>query len=378
MQEEQIMNILAIETSCDETAAAVVSDGCEVLANIVSSQIDEHADYGGVVPELAAREHLNNIDYVVHSALTKSGMSIVDVEGVAVTSSPGLVPALLVGVSYARGLAAAGALPIVGVNHFIGHLYSCFIREPKLLQESKMYPLVALVVSGGHTAIIRLEKDGSAAILGRTLDDAAGEAFDKGAQIMELGYPGGPLIERLAADGDRESYDFPRGLTGGRGKPVAVENKYNFSFSGLKTALLYKLKERTPSEEEVKNLAASYQEAVVDVLCKKTLAAAQDCDAPTVLLCGGVACNSRLRNIMAAKTEEHAKRLVTAPQWLCTDNGAMIGGLGYQYIRYAETPDTAVRVSARLPQNLGILPFAPESPGRLKESRESTAVMGDL
>ncbi|MFW6414386.1 MAG: tRNA (adenosine(37)-N6)-threonylcarbamoyltransferase complex transferase subunit TsaD [Verrucomicrobiota bacterium] len=357
------MNILGIETSCDETAAAVVQDGVETRANLVSSQVAEHADYGGVVPELAAREHLVNIDYVIQTALKQSGMSIVDIDGVAVTTHPGLVPALLVGTSYARGIAAAGALPIVGINHFLAHIYSCFIHHPFLLEDAALYPLVALVVSGGHTVIILIEKEGDAIILGTTLDDAAGEAFDKAARILSLGYPGGPVIEKLAENGDEDYVRFPRGLTGEGGKPVSDENRFNFSFSGLKTSLLYKVKDRQPDTDEISNLTASYQRAIVEVLCRKTFSAAAQYDAPTVLVCGGVACNGRLQREFEETAEKKRQRLIIPPPSLCTDNAVMVAGLGYHYIRYAESPDTAVTVGARLGRRFDSLPFTPATGG---------------
>lgn len=358
------MNILGIETSCDETAAAVVLDGIEVRANTVSSQIEDHAVYGGVVPELAAREHLRNIDYVVDNALNDSGLSIVDIDGVAVTAYPGLVPALLVGVSYARGVAAAGALPLAGINHFLAHVYSGFIHHPILLEDASLYPLVALVISGGHTVIVLIEKEGDAFILGGTLDDAAGEAFDKASRILDLGYPGGPVIEETARGGDEDYVKFPRGLTGESGKPVAEKDRFNFSFSGLKTSLLYKVKDRDPSEEERRNLAASYQRAIVEVLRKKTFAAAEQYEAPTIMLCGGVASNRRLQEEFEAASEKSGNRLIIPPPWLCTDNAVMVAGLGYHYIRYAKEPDIAIEVGARLGSSLGALPFTPEAEGR--------------
>lgn len=359
------MRILGIETSCDETAVAIVEDGVNVLVNIVSSQVEKHAAYGGVVPELAARQHLKNINTVATTALRESKLDITEIDAVGVTSSPGLVPALLVGVSYAQGVAAGSGIPLVGINHFLGHIYSCFIENRELLEDPDRYPIIALVVSGGHTVICRIESDGAAKILGQTIDDAAGEAFDKAAKILELGYPGGPIIDQLAAEGNPAAFEFPRGLTGGSGKPVKPEDRFNFSFSGLKTSLLYKVKENWPEGQALNDMLASYQTAIVDVLTSKTMAAATMCDAQTILLCGGVACNSALRRSMQDAAEDDERTLCIASPKYCTDNAAMIAGLAYHYIRYGQTPATAATVSARLPADLGILPFTPEAPHRI-------------
>ena len=207
--------ILGIETSCDETAAAVVADGSEVLSNVVSSQIEKHAPFGGVVPELAAREHLRNIPVVVESALSEAGIAVSDLDAIAVTNGPGLLPALLVGVNFAKGLAAASNLPLIGVNHFTAHIYGTFLDAGvNLLRSDKTYPIIALVVSGGHTSLVLVDGAGEAGIVGGTIDDAAGEAFDKGAKLLSLGYPGGPIVEKLARKGDPAKFAFPRPLTG--------------------------------------------------------------------------------------------------------------------------------------------------------------------
>ncbi|MDT8390106.1 MAG: tRNA (adenosine(37)-N6)-threonylcarbamoyltransferase complex transferase subunit TsaD [Lentisphaeria bacterium] len=353
------MNVLGIETSCDETAAAVVVDGVEVKSNVVSSQIDKHAAFGGVVPELAAREHLNNISVVVETALSESGLTISDIDAVAATCRPGLVPALLVGLSYAKGLAAAGSLPLVGVNHFVGHIYSCFLQDPDLLTREDLYPLVALVVSGGHTSIISISAEGETEILGQTIDDAAGEAFDKAAKILDLGYPGGPVIDRLAKAGDPAAIDFPRSLTGGNGKPVSAENRFNFSFSGVKTALLYAVRDKQLSDQEIKDVVASYQAAIVDVLAAKTFAAAAALNAGSVLVCGGVACNSALRTVVTYRAEKEKRRLVIAPAKYCTDNAVMIAGTGYHMYAAGMIEGLETPAKARLGDTLGCLPFTP-------------------
>jgi N6-L-threonylcarbamoyladenine synthase len=353
------MQILGIETSCDETAAAVVADGTSVLSNVVSSQVKLHAGFGGVVPELAAREHLKNLGPVVDEALSHAGVAISDIAGLAVTCRPGLVPALVVGASYAKGAAAAAGVPLVGINHFFGHVYSAFLDNPELLADAGAFPVLALVVSGGHTSLIMIAADGQASMVGTTLDDAAGEAFDKAAKILELGYPGGPIIDRLAAEGDPAAVDFPRGLTGGSGKPVADEHRYNFSFSGVKTALLYKVQDRDVGKSELVNLVASYQAAIVDVLVGKTMAAAQEHKARTLVVCGGVACNSRLRAEMTTAAEGTGVRLLVAPPKYCTDNAVMIAGLAWHYLKHGLASGLDLAIAARLETAFAPLPFAP-------------------
>lgn len=260
-------NILGIETSCDETSASVVVDGHDVRSNIVASQIAKHAPYGGVVPEMAAREHLKAMSYVVQQALDSANFAIDDIDAVAVTNGPGLIPALLVGVNFAKGLAVSTGKCIVGVNHFLAHIYAAFLENADVQHE---YPLLALVVSGGHTSLVLLTKDGQAKVLGATIDDAAGEAFDKGAKLLNLGYPGGPIVEKTAVKGNSAKFAFPRSLTPMGAKKVSEENKYNFSFSGLKTSLFYHC-EKYGGWENIKDqllydTVASYQQAIVDIL----------------------------------------------------------------------------------------------------------------
>ena len=235
--------IIGFESSCDETAVAVVVDGRKVLSNAIASQIAKPAVYGGVVPELAAREHLTAIRRVTDESLKEAGVTMDQIDAVAVTNGPGLVPALLVGVNFAKGFAAAYKKPLIGINHFLGHIYGVFLdQEEDIFAKKELFPMVGLVVSGGHTSLVLIKEDGTANVIGTTLDDAAGEAFDKAAKMLNLGYPGGPVIEKAARNGDAHRFSFPRSLTGTAGKALAPENRFNFSFSGVKTALLYHAK----------------------------------------------------------------------------------------------------------------------------------------
>ncbi|MCI7644161.1 MAG: tRNA (adenosine(37)-N6)-threonylcarbamoyltransferase complex transferase subunit TsaD [Lentisphaeria bacterium] len=353
--------ILGIESSCDETAVAVVKDGFEVLSSAIASQIASHAQHGGVVPELAAREHLIAIDHVMRQALNESGVALNDIDAIAVTQGPGLMPALLVGLNYAKGLAVANNLPIIGVNHFLGHIYSAFLGEGyDCLLQAASYPMLALVVSGGHTSLMLIKNDGSAIQLGMTIDDAAGEALDKASKLLGLGYPGGPIIQKTAANGNASAIAFPRPLTGGAGKALSEANKHNFSFSGIKTALLYYVKNNLPScgkfsDQEIADIAASYQEAVIDVLTAKTMQAAREYGVKTVVLCGGVACNGPLRDRFAAKVP-HGVKLQLAARKNCTDNAAMIGGVGYHHFINGEFSELTMDSFARLPR-VTMVPF---------------------
>jgi N6-L-threonylcarbamoyladenine synthase len=306
--------ILAIETSCDDTCAAVVEPGGrKALSNVVHTQT-EHARYGGVVPEVASRAHLERLDGVVEKSLSDAEVSLDEVSSVAVTVRPGLIGALLVGVAAAKGLAYARTLPLVPVNHLEGHVAAAYLTDPNLEP-----PFVALIASGGHTALYSVERDRKMDLLGETLDDAAGEALDKGARMLGLGFPGGPAISKAASEGDRDRYDFPVGL----------KSKHNldFSFSGLKTSLLYKLKAMDPERlrEELPHLAAGYEAAVVEALSRKLLRAVELHDAPAVVVAGGVAANTLLRRTIEEQCEKTGTRLVVPPPELCTDNAAMIG-----------------------------------------------------
>ncbi|MDD5697361.1 MAG: tRNA (adenosine(37)-N6)-threonylcarbamoyltransferase complex transferase subunit TsaD [Victivallaceae bacterium] len=345
--------ILGIETSCDETAAAVVKNGSEVLSNRVASQIARHAAHGGVVPELAAREHLTAARPVLKSALREAGVGLRELDAVAVTNGPGLMPALLVGLNLAKGIALGNNLPLIGINHFIAHIYAAFLDDAAALQRPETYPLLALVVSGGHTALLLVDVRGQARLVGTTIDDAAGEALDKAAKMLGLGYPGGPLIQRAAENGDPFKYRFPRSLTGQAGKAVAPEHRFNFSFSGVKTALLYQLRRagqggRRLEGRELADTAASYQEAVIDVLARKTAAAAGEYAVRTVVLCGGVACNAVLRARLPEVLPETAA-LRLAERKYCTDNAAMVAGLAHYYYEKNEFSPPDTDAFARLP-----------------------------
>jgi len=306
--------ILAIETSCDDTCSAVVEpDGRRALSNVVHTQT-EHARYGGVVPEIASRAHLERLDGVVERSLSDAEVPLDDVSRVAVTTRPGLIGALLVGVAAAKGLAYARALPLVPVNHLEGHVAAAYLTDPDLEP-----PFIALIASGGHTALYSVDRDRKMRLLGETLDDAAGEALDKGARMLGLGFPGGPAISEAACDGDRDRHDFPVGLKG--------RDNLNFSFSGLKTSLLYKLKAMDGERlrEELPHLAAGYEAAVVVALSRKLLRAVDLHDAPAVVVAGGVAANTLLRHTLEERCAKTGTDLVVPPPELCTDNAAMIG-----------------------------------------------------
>lgn len=310
--------ILAIETSCDETSCAIVYKGRHALSNIISSQVDIHKKYGGVVPEIASRKHIEIIDYVVQEALEKAKTRLTDIDAVAVTHGPGLVGALLVGVSYAKALAFALDVPLVGVHHIEGHICANYLEH-----ESVQPPFVCLVASGGHSHLVDVKGYGKYQILGRTRDDAAGEAFDKVARALGLGYPGGPAVEMLAKEGDPEAIDFPR--------TYLEPGSFDFSFSGLKTAVLNHLNTSRQRKQQINtaDIAASFQDAVVQVLVDKTMAAAKEKASKVVALAGGVASNERLRTQLEARCQRQGIGLIYPSKLLCTDNAAMIGCAGY-------------------------------------------------
>ncbi|ABQ26489.1 tRNA (adenosine(37)-N6)-threonylcarbamoyltransferase complex transferase subunit TsaD [Geotalea uraniireducens] len=314
------MLLLAIESSCDETAAAVVRDGRIILSNIVASQISVHAGYGGVVPEIASRKHLETISTVIEEALQAAGVSLTDVDGIAVTQGPGLAGALLVGISTAKAMAYALGVPIAGVNHIESHILAIF------LERSIEFPFVALAVSGGHTHLYLVEAVGRYKTLGQTLDDAAGEAFDKVAKLLGLPYPGGALIDRLAAEGDPEAIRFPR--------PLMRDESFNFSFSGLKTSVLNYLQKNPAAADgrALNDLCASFQAAVCDVLVSKTAAAVSATGIKRVVVAGGVACNNGLRREMSRLAELKGIELHIPSPLLCSDNAAMIAVPGDYYL----------------------------------------------
>lgn len=309
---------LAIESSCDETACAILRNGREVLSNIISTQIDIHKKFGGVVPEVASRKHLENIDMVVQQALDEANLKFEDITHIAVTYGPGLVGALLVGLSYAKALALTLNIPLVGVNHIEGHLSANYI-EHKYLKP----PFITLIVSGGHTHLIEVKDYGEYSIVGKTKDDASGEAFDKIARAMNLGYPGGPIVDRLAKNGNPKAIDFPRACI--------HEDGYDFSFSGLKSSVLNYLNSMKMKEIDIvpEDVCASFQAAVVDVLVNKTIKACKNKGYKEVTLSGGVASNSYLRNIMKEECDKEGIELYYPSHLLCTDNAAMIGCAGY-------------------------------------------------
>ncbi len=321
MEQEKI-RILAIETSCDETSAAVVVNGREILSNVISSQIASHQRFGGVVPELASRMHIEKIDQVISEAMAQAGCEFEDLSAIAVTYGPGLVGALLVGVAEAKALAYALNLPLVPVHHISGHIAANYIEEPRL--ES---PFLCLIVSGGHTHLVKTEDYGKYTILGRTRDDAIGEAFDKIARQVGLGYPGGPKIDQAAKQGNEDAIIFPK---------AHIEGSYDFSFSGVKSAVINYLHRAEQRGETVcrEDLAASFQKAVTDVVIEKTMQAAESCGLKKIALAGGVAANSRLRAGMETACRERGYFFHVPSPIYCTDNAAMIGVAAYhEYLK---------------------------------------------
>ncbi|WNG60122.1 tRNA (adenosine(37)-N6)-threonylcarbamoyltransferase complex transferase subunit TsaD [Archangium gephyra] len=312
------MLVLGIETSCDETAAALVEDGRRVLSDVVSTQVDIHRRWGGVVPELASRNHVVQVMPVLHEALTRANKTLDDVDLIAVTSGPGLIGALLVGVQVAKSLSLATGKPFVGANHLEGHLLAI-----RLLEDAPEPPFLGLVVSGGHTSLYEVQDYGRYRLVGSTRDDAAGEAYDKTARILGLPYPGGLPIDQLAQTGNPEAIRFPRALPG-------AEN-FDWSFSGLKTAVAQHVRKHgVPEGQALADLCASFQEAVADALSKKFVAAARRLGLKNLVVCGGVAANSRLRSLSLERAKERHLNLYLPPVRLCTDNGAMIAVAGYE------------------------------------------------
>jgi tRNA N6-adenosine threonylcarbamoyltransferase len=331
------MRVLGIETSCDETAVAVIEDGQKILSNQLASQAHLHEKFGGIVPEVAARAHVENINPLITMALTEAGMWVADIGGVAVTIGPGLVGALLVGIASAKATALALKVPFIGVNHMEGHIYANFLEREPLTE-----PYVSFLVSGGHTMLVYVPEPHRYEVLGQTLDDAAGEAFDKVARFIGLGFPGGPAIDALAKEGDPSAIRFPR---------AATERGYDFSLSGLKTAVVRHVKDARAKGADINeaDIAASFQEAVVEVQVDKTMAAARDKGVGKIVLGGGVVANTRLRELMSQKAGEQGFELLIPPPELCTDNAAMIACAGYHRLMRGEQTDLEVAAFPNLP-----------------------------
>jgi len=335
-QPGEVTRILGIESSCDETAAAVVEDGRRVLCSLVASQVELHRRFGGVVPEIACRRHLEEINPLIAAALEEARINPAELSAVAVTNGPGLAGALLVGVGAAKAFAAVHQLPLIGINHLEGHLYSGFLADSGL-----EFPFVALLVSGGHTTLVLAGGHGDYRELGATRDDAAGEAFDKIARALGLGYPGGPIIDHLAAQGDPGRLHFPR--------PWVGPDTLDFSFSGLKTAALQLLRKPEGASARVEDFCAGFQEAVVEVLVGKTMRAAESGGVNRVLIAGGVACNRRLARMMKEAGAARGIEVIQPPVELCTDNAAMVAAAAYFHYLREDFAPLSLDVHPRLP-----------------------------
>ena len=332
------MLILGIESSCDETAASVVEDGRRVLSNVVASQVEEHRLYGGVVPEIAGRRHAEAISGVVRRALDEAGVTLADIDGIAVTYAPGLIGALLVGVSFAKGLALSTGKPLIPVHHLRSHIASNYLAYPDLKP-----PFLCLVVSGGHSHIVKADSFTRFEVIGRTRDDAAGECYDKAARAMGMPYPGGVALDRLAEEGDDRAYTLPR--------PHVEGSRYDFSFSGLKTAVLNRLHNAAQKGEEVHkaDLCASFRRTVTEMLVDNTMLAAEDLGVSTIVLAGGVAANAGLRRGMQAACAERGYKLYLPPLSLCGDNGAMVAAQGYYELLAGNVAGADLNAVASLP-----------------------------
>ena len=333
------MKILGIDTSCDETAAAVVQDGRKVLSNVVASQIKDHQEYGGVVPELASRKHIEAFNFIVNKSLNDANVTFNEIDAIAVTNRPGLIGALLVGVASAKSLAYCHNLPLLGINHIEGHIYANY-----MVHDSLTFPHICLTVSGGHTLLVEVHEGWKYKVLGTTQDDAAGEVYDKVAKYLGLGFPGGRIIDELAQNGNPTAIDFPR--------PMLRSGDYQFSFSGIKTSVRYFI-EKAEREEtidkgeiSIEDIAASFQAAVVEVLVSKTVHAARITDARTITLTGGVAANSELRSSLKSAAEEINADVFYPPINLCTDNGAMIAGIAYEKYQQGLRDDLSLNATA--------------------------------
>ncbi len=351
--------ILGIETSCDETAAAVVKDGKKILSNVVASQVAIHRKFWGVVPEIASRKHLELINPVISEALSRAKIGFSDLDGIAVTYGPGLVGALLVGLSTAKAIAYSNNLPFVGINHLEGHIYANYLEHPSLRgrgpsgPEALKFPFLVLIVSGGHSDLVYVKNHGGYEVLGRTRDDAPGEAFDKIAKFLKLGYPGGPIIDKLSKNGDPKAIPFPRSY-------FKTKETLDFSFSGIKTAVVnyvtghgsritsYREKLSSITRHSLPDLVASFQEAVVDMLIKNTLRAAKIKGVKRIVLAGGVASNSRLRKRLGEEAKAKGLGLYYPREELCTDNAAMIACCGYYKLKEGIESDLSLNAVANL------------------------------
>jgi len=328
--------ILGIETSCDDTCASVVKNGSVILSNVVSSQNEIHRKYGGVVPEIASRKHIEVIDIVINEALERSGINLDKIDAVSVTNRPGLIGSLLVGVGAAKAISYSKNIPLVAVNHLKAHIYSNILKNPDIKGG-----FIGLVVSGGHSSLYFVDSDWNIKEIGHTVDDAAGEAYDKIARYLGLGYPGGPIIDRLSKRGDPYYIDFP--------KPMMNSGDFNFSFSGLKTSLIYRTKkdEKLTARKNIPSLAASFQKSIVDVLTEKTIKAASKFGVKNILISGGVAANSKLREEFLRKGRENNIKIFIPPLYLCMDNAAMVACLGYYRYLEGRFDDLKVDVYSR-------------------------------
>lgn len=347
------MNVLGIETSCDETAASVVRDGQTVLSNVIYTQIAHHRPYGGVVPEIASRQHVEHLPDVLAEAIATAGLRWEEIDAIAVTRGPGLASSLLVGLAAAKGLALRLRKPLIGINHLEAHIYSIFTGIADRTPDS-LCPFLALIVSGGHSCFIQVDRIGDYRLMGRTIDDAAGEAFDKGANLLGLGYPGGPAIDKAARSGNPTTVAFPRGFVRKlQARMPGLTPRTCVSFSGLKTALLYHLKDHplgSGPEGDISNLAASYQEAIVDTLVQRALHASETSRAMAIV--GGVSLNRRLREKMQVMADRKGMPLILAGAQYCTDNAAMVAGLAFHKLGSCPSLEEAMRMDAD--PNLGI------------------------
>jgi N6-L-threonylcarbamoyladenine synthase len=348
------MNILGIETSCDETAAAVVRNGRDVLSNIVYTQIAHHRPYGGVVPEIASRKHVEHLPEVINEAISTAALSWDAIDAVAVTAGPGLASSLLVGLASAKALALRLNKPLIPINHLEAHIYSAFLT-PNSPDPTTLGPFLALIVSGGHTSFVRVDGIGRYHLLGRTVDDAAGEAFDKGANLLKLGYPGGPAIDKAAREGNPAFFTFPRGYIKKLHTRIhGISPKYCVSFSGLKTALLYYLREHpigSAPERTVPNIAASFQEAIIDTLVQRTRNAIETSHILAVV--GGVSLNRRLREKLEQLARQRRFQLLLATPQYCTDNAAMVAGLAAHKLASAPPLANSMRLDVDPNQGIG-------------------------